>query len=63
MNTTAPNPTEPRLKYSASEVADLLGVSRTTLWRLHKRQLLKPVSGLRRKLYSRQAVESFLNAN
>ncbi len=51
---------EPRLSYTAADLAKTLGISRVTLWRLHKTGKLLPVSGLRRRLYSRAAVEKFL---
>lgn len=49
-----------KLAYSGKELEAILGVSTVTLWRLEKRGLLKPVSGIRHKIYSRKSVESFL---
>lgn len=50
-----------RLAYTADEVCIALDISRTSLWRLEKRGLLKPVPGLRVKRYSVEAVKRFAN--
>ena len=50
-----------KLAYSGRELQVLLGCSHVTLWRLEKRGLLKPVAGIRTKLYSRKSVENFLD--
>ena len=52
---------EQKLVFSGKEVDALLKISATTRWRLEKKNLLKAVPGIRRKLYSRRAVEAFLN--
>ena len=36
-----------KLAFTAQEVADLLDVSKLTVWRLEKRNLIQPVPGLR----------------
>lgn len=61
-----PEPSETRIEkqiplaFTAEEVNRLLHISSVTRWRLEKRGLLKPVLGLRHKLYARRAVEEFL---
>lgn len=49
-----------RLAYSKNELSQLLGLSPVTLWRLEKKGLLRPVAGVRHKLYSAHAVARFL---
>lgn len=49
-----------RLAYSKNELSQLLGLSPVTLWRLEKKGLLRPVAGVRHKLYSANAVSRFL---
>lgn len=61
---TQPTTTAPlteRLAYNVEELQAVTGLSRTTVWRLEKRGLLRAVPGVRSKLYSRAAVEAFLN--
>jgi len=54
-------PTPPdRLAYNAAEAAAVLGISDTSLWRLEKRGLLKPVKHLRHRIYARTEIERFL---
>jgi hypothetical protein len=48
------------LVYTIDELAKVLKLSRVTLWRLERRGLLKSVPGVRHKIYSRRAVEKFL---
>jgi excisionase family DNA binding protein len=45
----APPPTVERLTYSVEESALALGVSKTTIYRLVARRILRPVPGLRHK--------------
>ena len=59
-NTPASQAVE-KMAFTGDEVASLTGLSKVTLWRLEKRNLLKPVPGIRHKLYSRKAVEAFLD--
>ena len=54
-------PAVEKLAYNSAELRAALGVCGVTLWRLEKRGLLLPVPGLRHKLYSREAVQRFLN--
>ena len=59
-------PTAPlteRLAYSLSDLKSVTGLSTTTVWRLEKRGLLRPVAGIRSKLYSRAAVDAFLSGS
>ena len=56
-------PLTERLAYSLSDLKSVTGLSTTTVWRLEKRGLLRPVAGIRSKLYSRANVEAFLNGN
>jgi DNA-binding transcriptional MerR regulator len=48
------------MAFTGGEVEAITGLSKVTIWRLEKRGLLKPVPGIRNKLYSRKAVEAFL---
>jgi len=50
-----------KLTYTGKELNELLHISSVTRWRLECRGALKAVPGLRRKLYSRATVESFIN--
>ena len=56
---TAPGHAE-KLAYSGKELQRILDVSSVTIWRLEKKNLLKPVPGIKNKLYSRKTVEAFL---
>jgi predicted DNA-binding transcriptional regulator AlpA len=49
-----------KMAFTGGEVETITGLSKVTIWRLEKRGLLKPVPGIRNKLYSRKAVEAFL---
>jgi transcriptional regulator with XRE-family HTH domain len=61
LTTTTPTaPAAEKLAYSQAELCAALGLSKVTLWRLEKRNLLRPVPGIRNKIYSRRAVEAFL---
>jgi len=50
----------PRLAYSMRETAEILGVSYQTVFRLHKRGLLRSCSVLRHKLFPLTEIERFL---
>lgn len=52
-----------KLVYTAAEVKGILGVSGVTLWRLEKRGLLRAVTGIRHKLYSKNALLAFLEGD
>lgn len=58
--TAAPVSGVGRLTYTKAELCKALGLSNTTLWRLEQRGLLKPLAGLRHKIYPVTAVEKFL---
>ena len=49
-----------RLAYTKKEACAALGVGPTTLWRLEKRGLLRPVKHLRTLLYPLRELERFL---
>lgn len=49
-----------RLAFNAEETAQTLGISLVTLWRLERRQLLKPSRALRTPRWSRTEIERFL---
>lgn len=49
-----------RLAYDSAETARLLGVDRTTLWRLCKRGLIRPSIACRRPLFSVEEIQRFL---
>ena len=49
-----------KLAYNTRELSQALGLSTVTLWRLTNRGLLRPIEGLRHKLYSKKEVERFL---
>jgi hypothetical protein len=50
-----------RLAYSRAELPAIgLNFSNTTLWRLERAGLLRPVAGVRSKFYARAEVERFL---
>lgn len=48
-----------RIAYNAAEACKALGVSSVTLWRLEKRGVLKPIPGLRHRLYSVESLRRF----
>jgi predicted site-specific integrase-resolvase len=48
-----------RIAYSKKEACEVLGLSNVTLWRLEKKGLLKPIHGLRHKIYSVEAIKKF----
>lgn len=50
-----------RLTLTGKETGYVTGLSQTTLWRLAARGLLTPIPGLRHRVYSRAAVEKFVN--
>lgn len=56
---TENRPVIERLTYNAREACAALGVSPVTLWRLDKRDVLKPLPGLRHRLYSVAALRRF----
>jgi predicted site-specific integrase-resolvase len=64
MNEIAPNQNDraslPRLAYSLTEVAQILGVSYITVFRLVKRGLLKSSTALRTHIISHKEIERFL---
>ena len=60
-NNAASAPAIERLAFSGEEIQRALGVSSVTLWRLEKRGLLRPLPGLRRKLYATSEVQRFLS--
>ena len=51
-----------RLAYSKKELCAALGLSGTTLWRLEALGRIRPVAGVRYKIFSRKEVERSLNA-
>lgn len=59
-NETAPSHAVEKLAFHGAEVEKILGISAITRWRLEKRGLLKPVPGIKHKLYSRKTLEAFL---
>lgn len=63
MNRTENIPDAPleRLTYTKAELCKALRLSPTTLWRLEKKGLLEPIPGLRHKIFSRNAVERFID--
>lgn len=56
-----PPPRTPKLAYSVGELAQELGLSRITIYRLEKRGLLKSTGATRRKIFSHAAVKEFLS--
>ena len=50
-----------KLAYNTRELAAALGICTVSLWRLEKRGLLRPVPGLRHKIYARTEVDRFLS--
>jgi predicted DNA-binding transcriptional regulator AlpA len=65
MNTSAPIPTAAveKMAFSTTELCVALGVSRVTIYRLEKRGILRPVPGIRHKVWPRREVERFLNGS
>ena len=53
-------PTVEKLAYNRAELCAALGLCPTTLWRLEKAGLLRPVAGIRHKLFSKVEVARFL---
>lgn len=50
-----------KLAYSVDEACAAIGVSRTSIWRLEKRGLIRAVPHIRTKLYSLAELKRFLN--
>jgi predicted DNA-binding transcriptional regulator AlpA len=51
-----------RLAFSTKEVMEILGVKRTTVWKLNKLGYLKPLPGIGgRCIYSRTALTNYLD--
>lgn len=48
-----------RLTYNSKEVKAALGISASTLWRLTARGYLKPLPGIRHRLFSVAQVKRF----
>ncbi len=48
------------LTYNSAQVCAVIGIKRTTLWRLERRGMLRPLPGIRHKLYSRKAVARYV---
>ena len=60
--TQQPSPTLPRLVYTVEEATQITNLSRTTLWKAVKKGKLKKCNGFgRRVLFTRQALEEFVN--
>ena len=61
------HPTQPalnnveKLAYNTAELCAALGLCQTTLWRLNHRGLLRPIPGLRHRLYAKTEVQRFLS--
>jgi len=55
---TRPSPN--RLAFTAKETCEMLGISLKTLSRLEQRQLLLPLKALRKKLYTLESINKFL---
>jgi excisionase family DNA binding protein len=51
-----------RLAFTLGEAAGLLGISRSSAYRLCQRGVLRSSGGMRRKLFSREEVTRFLRA-
>jgi len=62
MNTQTPESSASleKLAFTKKELCESLGLCPVTLWRLEKRGLLKPVPGIRHKLYARREGKRFL---
>ncbi len=52
-----------RLAYTKAELCAATGLAPITIWRLEKKGLLRPVPGIRHRLYSVAAVHRFLNGS
>lgn len=50
-----------KLAYSRKDLCEALGLSSATLWRLEALGRIRPVVGVRHKIYSRKEVERFLD--
>jgi hypothetical protein len=50
-----------KLAYNTAELCAALGLCETTIWRLAQRGLLRPIPGLRHKLYAKAEVQRFLS--
>lgn len=61
MNTEDPTPQ--RLLYSTDQTADILGVSRTTIYRLTLERKLQVVKIGSRSLITAESVRSFIDGN
>lgn len=57
------NAVQTRLAYTVAELAQELGLSHASIYRLENRGLLKAVPGIRKKLFSHKEVEVFLGGN
>lgn len=49
-----------KLAYNKRELCAALGLCDTTLWKLEKLGRLRPIPGIRHKIYSRAEVSRFL---
>ena len=56
-----PTPVVEKLAYNTAELCSALGISPVTIWRLNRRGLLRPIYGLRHKLYAKAEVQRFLS--
>jgi len=56
-----PTPTVEKLTYSTADLCSALGLSSVTLWRLSRRGLLRPIQGIRHRLYAKTEVQRFLS--
>lgn len=50
-----------KLAYSADEACTVLGIGRTSLWRLERRGLIRSIPHLRHKLYPVESLKRFVN--
>jgi DNA-binding transcriptional MerR regulator len=60
MNTNHAESPPPKLAYSRTEAAQVLGIKPLTLYRLEKRGLLHPSRATRRPLYAVSELQRFL---
>ena len=58
----APAAAPQKLTYSTAEAADVLGVSRPTIYRLITRQVLTPIPGLRHKRLPKRQIHRLTDA-